>query len=333
MIPRKMKKRILSGMRPTGKLHLGNYLGVLSNWLKLQEEYECYFEVADWHALTTDYENTEAHSENILDMVADWIAAGIDPDVSTVFVQSQNKTHAELHLLLSMIVTVPRLERNPTLKEQVRELKMESNIGYGHLGYPVLQAADILAYRAHVVPVGEDQLPHLELTREIARRFNHLYGDVFPVPEPVINRFARLPGTDGNRMSKSVGNVILLADDPETIRKKVKTAFTDPKKLRKGDPGHPEGCPIFAYHGYFDPEALGEIEEDCKKGTLGCVDCKKRVAERIIEALTPVREKRESLRADDEGLKATLREGAERARSFSEETLAQVRKAMKLWED
>jgi tryptophanyl-tRNA synthetase len=324
------KKIILSGMRPTGKLHIGNYVGVLANWVKLQDEYQCFFEVADWHALTTGYEKTGSIMDDGLEVVLDWLAAGIDPAKSVVFVQSDVKEHAELHLLLSMLITTARLERNPTLKEQVRDLELGENITYGHLGYPVLQAADIMTYRAHAVPVGEDQLPHLEITREIARRFNTLYAEVFPVPEPLLTRFPRLPGLDGKRMSKSLGNVILLSDAPDVIRKKVMTAVTDPEKIRMGDPGHPGICNVFAYHERFDPEAVPEIETDCKAGTLGCVECKKRCAQAITGHLEPIRARRLELEQDRPSVRALLETGAMRAREAAGETLAEVRRAMGL---
>jgi tryptophanyl-tRNA synthetase len=324
------RKIILSGMRPTGKLHLGNYVGVLANWVKLQDEYQCYFEVADWHALTTGYETTSGIVDDGLEVVIDWLAAGIDPGRSAVFVQSDIKEHAELHLLLSMLITTARLERNPTLKEQVRDLDLGENITYGHLGYPVLQAADILTYRAHAVPVGEDQLPHLEITREIARRFNTLYEEVFPVPEPLLTRFARLPGLDGKRMSKSMGNVILLSDAPDVIAKKVRTAITDPEKIRMGDPGHPDICNVFAYHMRFNPGAVSEIEDDCRSGKLGCVACKSTCAKVIAEYLSPMRERRSEIEQDQARVQGILGDGAERAREAAGSTLELVRKAMRL---
>jgi tryptophanyl-tRNA synthetase len=322
------KKIILSGMRPTGRLHLGNYVGVLANWVKLQDEYQCFFEVADWHALTTGYEGSSSVVADGLEVVIDWLAAGIDPKKSVVFVQSQIKEHAELHLLLSMLITAARLERNPTLKEQVRDLKLGENITYGHLGYPVLQAADIMMYRAHAVPVGEDQLPHLEITRELARRFNSLYAEVFPVPEPLLTRFPRLPGLDGRRMSKSLGNVILLSDAPDVIRKKVMTAVTDPQKIRMGDPGHPDICNVFAYHQRFSADGVAEIETECRSGRLGCVECKKSCAEAIALYLKPTRERRGQLEQDQQSVLAILREGAVKAREAAERTMHEVRKAM-----
>ncbi len=324
------RKRILSGMRPTGKLHLGNYAGVLVNWIKLQDEYDCFFEVADWHALTTRYNDTSEIFQDSLDVVIDWISSGINPETSTVFLQSDVKEHAELHLLLSMLVSVPRLQRNPTLKEQVRDLELGENITYGHLGYPVLQAADILIYKANAVPVGEDQLPHLEITREIARRFNSLYDEVFPVPEPILTEFARLPGIDGKRMSKSVGNVILVSDPPEEIEKKVRQAITDPQKIYKGDQGHPEVCTVFAYQRKFNPDRVQEIKQDCTKGILGCVDCKKEAAKAISEFLLPIREKRRQYERNRDSVLEILEAGASKAREVASATMDQVRRAMKI---
>jgi tryptophanyl-tRNA synthetase len=324
------KKRILSGMRPTGRLHLGNYVGVLANWVRLQDEYRCFFEVADWHALTTGYQETSSLGDDGIEVVIDWLAAGIDPERSVVFVQSDVKEHAELHLLLSMLVTSARLERNPTLKEQIRDLELGENVTYGHLGYPVLQAADILMYKANAVPVGEDQLPHLEITREIARRFNGLYGEVFPVPEPLLTRFPRLPGLDGKRMSKSMGNVILLSDSSEDIQKKIRTAVTDPEKIRMGDPGHPEICNVFAYHRRFNGDAVPEIEANCKSGELGCVECKKACGAAIAAYLAPIRERRLELERDPDRLHDLLRDGAVRARAAAQETMQEVRSAMHL---
>jgi len=316
-------------MRPTGKLHLGNYIGVLANWVRLQGEYDCFFEVADWHALTTGYEQTETIRKDSLEVVIDWLAAGIDPERSVVFIQSDVKEHAELHLLLSMLVTTARLERNPTLKEQIRDLHLGENVTYGHLGYPVLQAADILIYRAHAVPVGEDQLPHLEITREIARRFNSIYGEVFPIPEPILTKFARVPGLDGRRMSKSVGNVILMSDSPEEIERKVMTAITDPQKIRMGDPGHPDICNVFAYHARFSEHELSEIRKGCESGKLGCVDCKKRCAAAISSYLAPIRQRRSELESDPRQILDILDDGARRAREAAAATMELVRQAMK----
>jgi tryptophanyl-tRNA synthetase len=269
------KKIILSGNRPTGRLHLGNYTGALENWVALQKDYLCYFMVADWHVLTTDYEHTSLIPENTHEMVLDWVSAGLDPETSTIFVQSHVKEHAELYLLLAMLVSTARLERNPTLKEQVRDLEMdqgEEGLAYGHLGYPVLQAADILMYRAHAVPVGEDQLPHIEITRELVRKFNRLYGEVFPEPEGLLTKFGRFPGLDGRRMSKSLGNTIEIADSPEAIEKKIMTAFTDPERKRRSDPGRPEVCLIYTYWQKFKPEEAPTVYAECTTAKRGCVE-------------------------------------------------------------
>lgn len=326
----KDKKIILSGNRPTGRLHLGNYTGALENWVGLQERYKCYFMVADWHVLTTDCEHTEEIARNTREMIMDWISVGLDPDKSTLFVQSHVKEHAELFLLFSMIVTTARLERNPTLKEQVRDLQLDTNVSYGHLGYPVLQASDILIYRAHLVPVGEDQLPHIEITREIARRFNRHYGEVFPVPEGLLTRFPRFPGLDGRRMSKSLGNTIEIADDPDVIRGKISTAFTDPARKRRSDPGHPDICLIFTYWKKFAPEFEEEIREGCSSASIGCVECKQRVAQAIIDFLAPVHEKRKALEKDPGRIEEIMRDGDERARTRAGETMAMVRERMSI---
>ena len=324
------RPRILSGMRPTGKLHLGNYLGALQNWVALQDSSENLHMVADWHALTTDYEHVDQLEPNTLEMVTDWLAAGIDPERSPVFIQSRVKEHAELHLLFSMLVTTSRLERNPTVKEQVRDLNLEDTVSYGHLGYPVLQAADILLYKANLVPVGEDQVPHVEVTREIARKFNSLYGEVFPVPEAKLTHFPRVPGVDGRRMSKSVGNTILISDEPEEITVKVRTAYTDPKKLRVSDPGNPDGCVVFAYHRAFNAGAAPGIDAACRAGTLGCVADKKDLAAVLAEKLAPFRERRRELTAHPERVREALAYGEEKARAIAQETMREVREAMKL---
>lgn len=327
--------RILSGMRPTGKLHLGNYVGALQNWVSLQDEYENFHMVADWHALTTGTESTEEIQSNTYEMVLDWLAAGIDPAKSPVFVQSHVKEHAELFLLFSMLVTKARLERNPTLKDQVRDLGIEeATISYGHLGYAALQAADILVYRANVVPVGEDQVPHIEITREIARRFNYLYCQgkepVFPEPEARLTKFPRLRGLDGNRMSKSVGNTILLSDSPEEILAKVRTAYTDPLKIRKNDPGHPEGCVVFEYHRLFNASEAPTIDRLCRAGELGCVEDKKHLAEIMAERLALLRERRAELARDPDKVWDVIHDGDRRAREEARQTMARVREAMHL---
>jgi len=324
------RKRILSGMRPSGKLHLGNLTGALENWVKLQDEYQNFHFIADWHSLTTDYENTEQIWPDTIDIVIDWLAAGIDPERSVIFVQSHIKEHAELHLLFSMLVTVPRLERNPTVKEQIRELHLEDRVTYGHFGYPVLQAADILIYRAHAVPVGDDQVPHVELTREIARRFNQVYGKVFPVPKALLTQFSRLPGLDSAKMSKSKGNTILLTDQPDIIRKKVRSAITDPQKIRMGDPGHPEVCTIFKYHQKFNTIEISDIERDCRKGTLGCVACKDNLSTKLIEFLEPFQQKRNEIESDLSYVQDVILTGNEKARKEVRETMEMVYEKMKI---
>ena len=325
------KKRILSGMRPTGKLHLGNYVGALENWIKLQDEYQNYHLVADYHVLTTDL-STEEMYQNTLEMVTDWLSAGLDPEKSPMFRQSQIKEHTELFLIFSMLITKARLERNPTLKEQVRDLNIE-NLVYGYLGYPVLQAADILLYKGDAVPVGEDQLPHIEITREIARKFNTQYAPndpVFPEPEGMVTNFARLPGLDGHRMSKSLGNVILLSDDAETVKQKLRKAVTDPQKLRKNDPGRPEVCLVFTYHKKFNPEEIPVIEKDCRSGALGCVDCKLNCASKINQMLAPILEKRKTYEKNINLVKDVLNDGEKKAKVIAQQTMNEVHHKMKM---
>lgn len=325
------KKRILSGMRPTGKMHLGNYVGALENWIKLQDNYKNYHLVADYHVLTTDLSTEEIYS-NTIEMVTDWLAAGLDPDKSPIFRQSQIKEHTELFLIFSMLITKARLERNPTLKEQVRDLNIE-NLVYGHLGYPVLQAADILLYKGEVVPVGEDQLPHIEITREIARKFNTQYAldnPVFPEPEGMITNFARLPGLDGHRMSKSAGNTIFLSDNPDVIIQKLRKAVTDPQKLRKNDPGRPEVCLVFTYHKKFNPGEIQEIDTNCRSGALGCVDCKMRCASKINEMLAPILEKRKIYENDVNKVKEILNDGESKAKAVAKQTMDEVHQKMKM---
>ena len=324
------KKSILSGMRPTGKLHLGHLVGALENWVMLQKEYHSYHLIADYHALTTNLDSSDLY-ENSIEMLIDWLATGLDPGSSPMFRQSQIKEHTELHLIFSMLITAARLERNPAVKEQVRDLNIE-NLSYGHLGYPVLQAADILLYKGDLVPVGEDQVPHVEMSREIARRFNSQYGAVFPEPQPKLTSFARLPGLDGmeRKMSKSSGNTILLSDPPEEIKKKMRSAVTDPRKIRKNDPGHPDVCLVFTYHKKFNPENVPEIEAGCTSGALGCVDCKGRIAHRITETLSPIRERRAHYESNPSEVKEILADGEARARTRAEETMADVHRAMNL---
>jgi tryptophanyl-tRNA synthetase len=377
-------------MRPTGRMHVGHLKGVLENWVKLQENYKCYFEVADWHALTDEPTRNREILRNTLDMVKDWLAVGIDPQKSVIFRQSLVPQHAEIHLIFSMLVSVNRLLRNPTFKEKVSELRKKkseiklslnlenlsvegevegivefikgedkekgekflrgvigrikeevlerlcfldfddslvpSEISYGFLGYPVLQAADILIYKGELVPVGEDQLPHLELSREIARDFNRIYGEVFPIPEPLLTEIPKILGIDGRKMSKSYNNAIFISDTPEEITQKVKKSITDPMKIRKGDPGRPEICPIFYLHKAFNPDESYEIEENCRKGVLGCVDCKNRIAGKLIGALEPYREKAKEL--SDDIIMDVIREGSRVARERAEETFEEVRRVL-----
>jgi tryptophanyl-tRNA synthetase len=316
-------------MRPTGKLHLGHLVGALENWVALQDEFNNFHLIADYHALTTNVDTGGLYQHSI-DMVIDWLAVGIDPVKSPIFRQSRIKQHAELHLIFSMLITTSRLERNPTLKDQVRDLSIET-MSYGHLGYPVLQSADILLYKGDVVPVGEDQVPHVEITREIARRFNMQYGAVFPEPEARLTKFARLPGLDGNqKMSKSTGNTILLADTPDEIRKKLKTAVTDPQKVRKGDPGHPDICLVFTYHQKFNGAEVAGIRTGCESGALGCVECKKHCADKIADALAPVREKRAKYEAHLDEVKDVLSDGEARAEKVARETMEEVHTVMSL---
>jgi len=322
-------ERVLSGLRPTGRIHIGNYFGALVNWVRFQDEYKCFYEVADWHALTTMYPESKKFRELIRETVLDWLTVGIDPEKSVLFVQSDVKEHAELHLLFSMLVTIPRLQRNPTIKEVVKDLHMEDKISYGLLGYPVLQASDVLIYRPQKVPIGEDQLPHLELTREIARRFNHLYGETFPEPEPILTKTKRIPGIDGRKMSKSYGNAIYITEPPEEVEKKIMQAFTDPEKIKKDDPGHPEGCVVFAYRSTIDEDGTKELEKKCRAGEIGCVQCKRETAKMMNEFLDKFRKRREELKSVD--VTSILKEGAEKAREFARETMQIVRERMGMW--
>jgi tryptophanyl-tRNA synthetase len=309
---------------------LGHLVGALENWVALQNDFNNYHLIADYHALTTNPDSAGIYS-NSIEMVIDWLSAGIDPVKSPVFRQSQVKEHSELHLIFSMLITAARLERNPAVKEQVRDLHIE-NVSYGHLGYPVLQAADILLYKGDLVPVGEDQAPHVEIAREIARRFNGQYGPVFPEPETKLTSFARLPGLDGidRKMSKSANNTILLADEPEEIGRKLRGAVTDPLKVRKNDPGRPEVCLVFTYHRKFNPAEVPQIDADCRSGKLGCVECKKRVSEQIGRVLAPIREKRKHYESHPEEVVNILADGERRARAKAAETMSEVRQAMKL---
>ncbi len=322
-------KRVLSGMRPTGKLHLGNYFGALKTWLNLQERAESFFFIADWHAITTSYHDLSHLRQNTVEMMADWLASGIDPEKSVLFVQSFVKEHAELYLLLGMVVPVRWLERNPTYKEMMENLKDRELATYGFLGYPVLQAADILMYKADVVPVGIDQIPHLELTREIARRFNNLFGAVFPEPRPFLSEAPKLPGLDGRKMSKSYGNCIYLSDSEQEVKKKVMSMFTDPSRVRKTDPGHPETCPVFAYHKIFtDFERVKQIEVECKEAKIGCVQCKKELAVNLNAFLDPIRERRSYFMSHEKEMFDIFLSGSEKARALASNTMEEVRKVM-----
>ena len=323
------RQRVLSGMRPTGKLHLGHLHGTLGNWVKLQDEYECFFFVADWHALTSEYENTGVIKGSIQDMVIDWLCAGIDPEKSTLFVQSNILEHAELHLLLSMIVPLPWLERNPTYKEQQEEMSNKDLATYGFLGYPVLQAADIIIYKANKVPVGKDQVPHLELTREIVRRFNYLYKKVFPEPDQILAEMPKVLGIDRRKMSKSYNNALYLSDPPEEIKTKVSQMITDPQRKRRKDPGDPDVCNVFSFHKlYSTNDQIGMIDRECRKAGIGCVECKELMAGNLIASLLPYREKRLYYLSHSERVTEILSEGVKKARNIASKTMDEVREAI-----
>jgi tryptophanyl-tRNA synthetase len=326
-----LRKRVLSGMRPSGKLHLGHYIGVLVNWKKLQEEYDCFFFAADWHALTTEYDNTAVIRESIDDMIIDWMASGIDPAKATLFTQSHVPEHAELHLLLSMITPLSWLERNPTSQEQLREQTTRDLHTYGFLGYPVLQAADILMYDASLVPVGVDQVPHLELTREIARRFNFLYRESFVIPEAYLTETPKLMGTDNRKMSKSFGNAILLSDTAEEVWTKVKPMVTDPARVRRTDPGNPEICNVFSYHKIFSDEGtIGKVEIGCRSAGIGCIECKKMMFEGMEKVLKPVREERRRIVESGVSVRDILEAGTANAKRVAAAKLTEVRDAVRI---
>ena len=322
------KKRILSGMRPTGPLHIGHLEGALANWRSLQDEYDCFYMVADWHALMSEYADTSMVREYSFEMVADWIASGLDPERSPIFVQSAIHEHAELFLVLSTIVPLGWLERNPTYKEAKAQIKNKDISTHAFLGYPVLQAADILLYKASCVPVGDDQLPHLEITREIARRFANFFKDVFIEPEAKLTRNPRLLGTDRRKMSKSYDNCVYLGDAPEEIARKVASMITDPKRIRKDDPGHPDECNVFDWYKLFVPDLVEERRRTCTAGEIGCVACKKILAERLTEHLRPIRERRSELLADRGELEKILERGNTRAREIARKTMGEVRDAI-----
>ena len=323
-------KRVLTGYRPTGRLHLGHMVGNLQNMLDLQSKYECHFFVADWHALTTDYADTSKLVDFSYEMVLDWLAFGLDPEKSVIYRQSDVPEVAELALYLGMLTPLAWLERNPTYKEQLVELKNKEITTYGFLGYPVLQAADILIVHGELVPVGEDQLPHLELSREIARRFNYLYGDYLTEPQALLSKGKRMPGTDGRKMSKSYNNAIFLTDEPDVIYKKVQKMVTDPARVRRSDPGHPEVCSVFAVHGIFSALELDRIETECREGVMGCTDCKKYLAVSISEALADFRGRRLELSERPELAEEVLQDGAGRARRIAAETMKEVRARMNI---
>ena len=325
-----MKKRILSGMRPTGKLHLGHYFGVLQNWIALQDEFDCFFMVADWHALTSEWKNPAAIPQHTREVAADWIAAGLDPAKSVIFVQSAVPQHTELFLILSCYTPLGWLERVPTYKEAQQNLAEKGVDNYAFLGYPVLQAADILLYKGNVVPVGEDQLPHLELTREIVRRFNSNVGvEVFPEPQAKLTPTPRLMGLDGRRMSKSYGNAIDLSEDLASVEKKVKAMFTDPNRKKRTDPGNPDICNVFSFHGMLNtPERVPQIQAQCRSAQIGCVECKGELAKNMVDWLRPIQERRQALLADPKKLDDLLEAGNARARTIAEQTMKEVRQAV-----
>jgi tryptophanyl-tRNA synthetase len=325
-----MKQRVVSGMRPSGRLHIGHYHGVLENWVKMQDSYECFFFVADWHSLTTEYADTSGIAQSIREMVLDWVAFGLDPQKCVIFRQSLVPHHSELNLILSMVTPVSWLERNPTYKEMLDNIAKRDLTTFGFLGYPVLMAADIILYKARRVPVGQDQLPHLEITREIARRFNHLYGNVFPEPEALLTETPKLPGLDGRKMSKSYDNSIYLSDSAEETAKMVMSMVTDTNRVRRADPGDPDVCVAFNLHRLYVPqEKLDEIVPACRGAQIGCVECKKILAGCINERLAPFRARRVELAADPAFVDQLLAEGSRKASVISDAVMTEVRSALK----
>lgn len=324
-------QRVLSGMQASGKMHIGNLVGALQNWVSLQDKYECYYFVADWHALTTGYAEPAAVKESTKDLLINFVSAGLDPDRCTIFLQSRILEHAELHLLLSMITPLGWLERVPTYKEKKEELKDKDLNTFGFLGYPVLQSADILIYRANYVPVGIDQFPHLEITREIGRRFNHLYSEVFPDPEGLLTEFPKVPGVDGRKMSKSYGNAIYLSDPPKVVEEKLRTMMTDPARKRRTDVGDPELSPVYQLHKVFSSkEEQEEVAHGCRTAGIGCIECKKVLIKNVFRVMEPIWEKRDQLLKDPERLEEIVAKGTEKARKTAEETMHMVRAAMGL---
>jgi tryptophanyl-tRNA synthetase len=322
---------IVSGMRPTGRLHLGHLHGALKNWVRLQKDYRCYFFVADWHALTTDYAAPQGVRQSGIEMVADWLAVGLDPKRSVIFRQSAVKQHAELHLLLSMITPLPWLERNPTYKEQMREVEGKDLATYGFLGYPVLQSADIVMYKGNKVPVGVDQAPHVELTREIVRRFNQFYGPVFPEPDVLLTAIAKVPGLDGRKMSKSYNNAVFLSDPPKEIDQKLSRMMTDPARVTRKDPGEPEKCPAFNLHKiYCTPDEIDYVTKGCRTAGIGCLECKKIMIKHVIADLEPIQERRAAIEKRPGYAEEVLEEGNRTALTRAEETMTEVREAVGL---
>jgi tryptophanyl-tRNA synthetase len=325
------KKRILSGMRPTGPLHMGNLLGALANWVNLQDEYECFYFIADWHALTSDYEDPARIRDYTKEIMIDWLSVGLTPEKCTLFVQSQIKEHAELFLVLGMITPVPWLERNPTYKEQIAEISNKDLSNFGFLGYPILQAADIIMYKPYGVPVGVDQAPHVEITREIARRFNFLYGDVFPEPRVILTETPKILGIDRRKMSKSYNNAIFLSEAPEQIAAKVSQMITDPQRARRSDPGDPDICNVFTFHKLFTAAGeVAEIDHHCRKAQIGCVECKKKMAQNLTAALAPIREKRAFYEAHPKRVDEIVNDGCNKARKTARATMEAVRAAIKI---
>ncbi|OGC08602.1 tryptophan--tRNA ligase [candidate division WOR-1 bacterium RIFOXYA2_FULL_36_21] len=325
-----IKKRVLSGIQPSGKLHLGNLVGALQNWVELQDDYDCFFFIADYHALTTGYDNVKELPKYVKEVAIDLLSVGLTPEKCTIFKQSDVVEHCELHLLFSMITPLSWLERVPTYKSKIRELKGKDLGTYGFLGYPVLQAVDILLYKPAFVPVGEDQLPHLEITREIARRFNHFYGSIFPDPKELLTHVPVMPGLDGRKMSKSYGNTIALSDSPLEIKKKVNSMITDPARVKKEDEGHPDICTVFSYYKVFNKEKVLQIEKECKNAFRGCVECKKEFLAGLLEVLKPIQENRKEIEKDHKKIQEILCCGAQKAKDIASKTLKEAKKAMGL---
>ena len=326
------KERVLSGMQSSGKVHIGNLIGALSNWVKLQDKYDCYYFVADWHSLTTGYAEPSSIKESTKDLLVNFLAAGLDPEKCTIFIQSRILEHAELHLLLSMITPLGWLERVPTYKEKQQELKERDLSNYGFLGYPLLQTADIIIYRAKYVPVGIDQVPHLEISREIARRFNYLYREIFPEPEALLTEFPKVPGIDGRKMSKSYDNAVYLSDSPKEVEQKIRTMVTDPARVKKTDIGDPELSPVYQLHKIFSSkEEQEEVAKGCRTAGIGCIDCKKILIRNLFKVMEPIWAKRNELINSPDLLLDIVNKGTEKARRVSEETMHLVREAMGLY--